>query len=119
MFPHDLIILTGTCTSGTMCIASCTRRALTARVCFTMATFMAPVRCTGCGKVTANLIEPYHRLVASGMDSASALNQLKLVRYCCRRMIITNVEEPVRMELPPEDTKRVIDQVEKIRGKIE
>lgn len=51
-----------------------------------------PVRCFTCGKVIGNKWEPYCKLLSSGVESKEALDQLKLERYCCRRMLITHVE---------------------------
>ncbi|KAG9394654.1 DNA-directed RNA polymerase, subunit N [Carpediemonas membranifera] len=51
-----------------------------------------PVRCFTCGKVIANLWEPYQRLLAENVSAAEALDQLGCNRYCCRRMLLTHVD---------------------------
>jgi len=59
---------------------------------------LIPVRCFTCGKIVANKIEKYNELVAEykalGLDSPEqkALDALQLFRYCCRRMILTQVD---------------------------
>ena len=51
-----------------------------------------PVRCFSCNKVVGNKFEKYNQLLENGYDSKLALDELKLVRYCCRRMILTHIE---------------------------
>ena len=52
-----------------------------------------PVRCFTCGKVIGNKWETYLNLVnASDMNEMTALDELGLTRYCCRRMLLTHVD---------------------------
>lgn len=51
-----------------------------------------PVRCFTCNKVIGNKWDPYCALLRDGIDSGEALNKLGLIRYCCRRMLITHVD---------------------------
>lgn len=51
-----------------------------------------PVRCFTCGKVIGNKWESYIQLVHSGYEEKDALDDLKLHRYCCRRMLLTHVD---------------------------
>lgn len=51
-----------------------------------------PIRCFSCGKVTGNKYERYVRYLHEGMTEEKALDKLGLVRYCCRRMLISHVE---------------------------
>ena len=53
---------------------------------------MMPVRCFSCGAVLADKWEEYDRRVKAGEDAAKVLDDLKVTRYCCRRMFISNVE---------------------------
>ncbi|ETA68905.1 MAG: DNA-directed polymerase subunit [Methanolobus sp.] len=53
---------------------------------------MLPVRCFSCGKVVSNVWEEYKQRVAEGEDAAAVLDDLGVVRYCCRRMILSHVE---------------------------
>ncbi|KAF2091160.1 hypothetical protein K490DRAFT_62482 [Saccharata proteae CBS 121410] len=50
-----------------------------------------PVRCFSCGKVIGDLFERYTELLTQ-MTEGSALDELKLQRYCCRRMVMTHVD---------------------------
>lgn len=51
-----------------------------------------PVRCFTCGKVMGNKWDDYLELIKAGNSEGAAMDQLELVRYCCRRMILTHVE---------------------------
>lgn len=50
---------------------------------------MIPVRCFSCGKVVDSLWEPFIKLLKDGYTEKEALDYLKIDRYCCRRMIIS------------------------------
>ena len=52
-----------------------------------------PIRCFTCGKVVGNLWERYQALLDQGTPIADALDQLRLERYCCRRMLMTHVNQ--------------------------
>lgn len=49
-----------------------------------------PIRCFSCGAVIAHLHEKYKELVKSGKSPKDALDELKIKRYCCRRMFLTH-----------------------------
>lgn len=52
-----------------------------------------PVRCFTCGKVIGNKWEIFVEMVAeNGYTEREALDELKLKRYCCRRMVLTHVD---------------------------
>lgn len=51
-----------------------------------------PIRCYSCNKVVGNKVEDYNTLLEEGNTEKDALDKLGLKRYCCRRMILTNVE---------------------------
>jgi len=54
---------------------------------------MIPVRCFTCGAVVADKWEEFDRRVnREHEDSAKVLDSLGLKRYCCRRMIVSNIE---------------------------
>ena len=53
---------------------------------------MIPVRCFTCGKIVGDKWEEYDRRVKSGEKSNKILDDLGLTRYCCRRMLISNIE---------------------------
>lgn len=54
---------------------------------------MLPVRCFTCGKVIAALEVPFDRLVDGGRTVREALDELKIVRSCCRTRFITRAED--------------------------
>lgn len=51
-----------------------------------------PVRCFTCGAVIADLYEDYEKKVKAGANPADVLDELKVERYCCRRMFLSHVE---------------------------
>mmetsp|Transcript_42996 Transcript_42996/g.93666 ORF Transcript_42996/g.93666 Transcript_42996/m.93666 type:complete len:80 (+) Transcript_42996:38-277(+) len=51
-----------------------------------------PIRCYTCGKVTGNLWERYLDKLQSGVPEGEALTALGLIRFCCRRMLLTHVD---------------------------
>ncbi len=50
-----------------------------------------PVRCFTCGKVIGQLYEKYSQLTDKGVSPSDALEELKIHRYCCRRIMLTSV----------------------------
>ena len=53
---------------------------------------LVPVRCFTCGNLVADKFEEYQNRVKSGEEPAKILDSLGIVRYCCRRMLLTTVE---------------------------
>ena len=51
-----------------------------------------PVRCFTCGKVVASAWEEFQQKFQAGEDPKQVLDSLGLKRYCCRRMILSNVD---------------------------
>ena len=51
-----------------------------------------PVRCFTCNKVIGNKWEKYNSILKSGETSKVAFEQLRLQRYCCKRMFLGHVE---------------------------
>ncbi|ODV95066.1 hypothetical protein PACTADRAFT_43263 [Pachysolen tannophilus NRRL Y-2460] len=51
-----------------------------------------PVRCFSCGKVVGDKWEAYLNLLKEDKTEGDALDELKLKRYCCRRMVLTHVD---------------------------
>ncbi|KAA8543512.1 hypothetical protein F0562_020993 [Nyssa sinensis] len=51
-----------------------------------------PVRCFTCGKVIGNKWDSYLDLLQADYTEGDALDALGLVRYCCRRMLMTHVD---------------------------
>jgi DNA-directed RNA polymerase subunit N (RpoN/RPB10) len=54
---------------------------------------MCPVRCFICGKVIASQYQKYLQLCGE-MTPKEAMDVLKVNRWCCRRMFLTNVDIP-------------------------
>lgn len=53
---------------------------------------LVPVRCFSCGFPVGAFFEQYEKEVAAGKNPADVLKKIGLKRYCCRRMLISNVD---------------------------
>jgi DNA-directed RNA polymerase subunit N len=53
---------------------------------------MVPVRCFSCGGVIGDKWEEFAQKVNRGENPKQALDELGITRYCCRRMILSNVD---------------------------
>ena len=53
---------------------------------------MIPIRCFTCGRVIASDYEKYKKRVENGEDPKKVLDDLGIDRYCCRRMILAQVD---------------------------
>ncbi len=54
---------------------------------------MIPVRCFSCGAVVADKWEEYDRRVNKDHeDAGKVLDEMGVKRYCCRRMLISNLD---------------------------
>lgn len=53
---------------------------------------MVPVRCFTCGSVVGDKWEEFSRRVRDGEAPKEVLDDLGVKRYCCRRMLLCNVE---------------------------
>jgi DNA-directed RNA polymerase subunit N len=51
---------------------------------------LLPVRCFSCGFVVGEYYDAYKDLIAKGKTPKEALDSLKINKYCCRRMFISN-----------------------------
>ncbi|MCS7120498.1 MAG: DNA-directed RNA polymerase subunit N [Nitrososphaerota archaeon] len=51
-----------------------------------------PVRCFTCGKVIGDKWEEFARRVKGGEAAGKVLDELKIKRYCCRRMLLSHVD---------------------------
>ncbi|MCA1818792.1 MAG: DNA-directed RNA polymerase subunit N [Thermoplasmatota archaeon] len=51
-----------------------------------------PVRCFTCGRVVGSSYDVYQQALAKGKKPKEALDATGLVRFCCRRMIISHVD---------------------------
>ena len=53
---------------------------------------MIPVRCFTCGKVIGSAYEAFKERRAAGENPVKIMDSLGLARYCCRRMLVTQVD---------------------------
>lgn len=53
---------------------------------------LIPIRCFSCGTVIADRWVKYQELIEDGKNIEEALDEIKLTRYCCRRMYVSHVE---------------------------
>jgi len=53
---------------------------------------MIPVRCFTCGALIGDKWEEFAYKVSVGEEPKQVLDNLGVNRYCCRRMILSNVE---------------------------
>ena len=51
-----------------------------------------PIRCFTCNKVIANKWITYEHLVKKGEDHKEIFKKIGLERYCCKRMMLSNVD---------------------------
>lgn len=50
-----------------------------------------PVRCFTCGRVIGSDFEKWTARTAQGEDPKEVLDDLRVDRFCCRRMILSHV----------------------------
>jgi DNA-directed RNA polymerase subunit N len=53
---------------------------------------MIPIRCFTCGKMIGDKFADFESRVKTGEDPGKVLDDLKIKRYCCRRMLISSVD---------------------------
>jgi len=53
---------------------------------------IVPIRCFSCGKPIGALYEQYKQRVAKGETPEKVLDDLKVRKYCCRKMLLTHAE---------------------------
>lgn len=53
---------------------------------------LIPIRCYTCHRVVANVYDKYQQLLSDGVEPDVALDELGLHMYCCRRMMISQVD---------------------------
>jgi DNA-directed RNA polymerase subunit N len=51
-----------------------------------------PVRCFTCGKVVGDKWEEFGRRIRTGENPKDVLDNIGVKHYCCRRMLLSNVE---------------------------
>ncbi|MGA2523507.1 MAG: DNA-directed RNA polymerase subunit N, partial [Candidatus Bathyarchaeia archaeon] len=50
-----------------------------------------PVRCFTCGKLVGDQWDEFTRRIKTGENASDILDSLGIKRYCCRRMLLSNV----------------------------
>ena len=53
---------------------------------------MIPIRCFTCGKMIGDKFADFERRTKAGENPGVVLDDLKIKRYCCRRMLISSVD---------------------------
>jgi DNA-directed RNA polymerase I, II, and III subunit RPABC5 len=51
-----------------------------------------PIRCFTCGKLVGDKYEKYLKLLQQEYTEGEALTKVGLKRYCCKRMMLSNVD---------------------------
>ena len=51
-----------------------------------------PVRCFSCGFPVSAFYEEYKKRVKEGEDPGKVMDDLGIKRYCCRRMLLSQVD---------------------------
>ncbi|MCL2642187.1 MAG: DNA-directed RNA polymerase subunit N [Candidatus Bathyarchaeota archaeon] len=51
-----------------------------------------PVKCFTCGKLVGDKWEEFATRIKAGENARDVLDSLDVKRYCCRRMLLSNVE---------------------------
>tara|TARA_Y100000310_G_C20053353_1_gene521603 strand:+ start:205 stop:402 length:198 start_codon:yes stop_codon:yes gene_type:complete len=51
-----------------------------------------PIRCFSCGKPLGHLWEKYNDMCGTGKDSGEVLTELGLERYCCRSILMGQID---------------------------
>ncbi len=53
---------------------------------------LKPVRCFTCGALVGGKHEIFNERIKAGGDPSEILNSMNIKRYCCRRMLIANMD---------------------------
>ncbi len=51
-----------------------------------------PIRCFSCGAPVSAFYEEYKKRVQKGESAKKIMDELKISRYCCRRMLLSHVD---------------------------
>ena len=51
-----------------------------------------PIRCFSCGKPIGDSYEEYKKMLKDGKSAKEALDKLGIERFCCRSVMLSNVE---------------------------
>jgi len=53
---------------------------------------LIPVRCISCGRPLGHLWETFKKRIAEGENGKAVLDSLGVKSYCCRSLLLTNVD---------------------------
>lgn len=53
---------------------------------------LAPVRCFTCGFLVGDKFAVFEKRTQAGDDPAKVLDEMEIHRYCCRRMVLSNID---------------------------
>ncbi len=53
---------------------------------------MIPIRCFTCGGIVASAYEAFKERRAAGEHPGKVMDDLGVTRYCCRRMLVSQVD---------------------------
>ncbi|MBU1120716.1 DNA-directed RNA polymerase subunit N [Candidatus Micrarchaeota archaeon] len=53
---------------------------------------LIPIRCFSCGKVISGYYEEFVKRLEKGEEAEKILDDMKIERYCCRRMLLSQVD---------------------------
>ena len=51
-----------------------------------------PIRCFTCGALVAEKYTIFNERIREGAEPSEAMNSMKIDRYCCRRMLLSNID---------------------------
>ena len=52
---------------------------------------LKPIRCFTCGALVGEKYSIFNEQIKDGGDPSKVMNSMKINRYCCRRMLLSNV----------------------------
>ena len=53
---------------------------------------IVPIRCFSCGKLVAHVYEEFMKRTEKGEKAEEVLDNLGVIRYCCRRTLFSHVD---------------------------
>jgi len=53
---------------------------------------LIPIRCFTCGSLIGDRYEEFAKRVKEGEEPGKVLDSMKIQRYCCRRMLLSNID---------------------------
>ena len=53
---------------------------------------LIPIRCFTCGSLIGDKYDEFRRRIDESQDPRNVLDDLGVMRYCCRRMLLSNID---------------------------